>query len=64
MKDSLTIFGKDYEIHVSERPDEKKHNRWIAYGNFGGHSLQAYGLNYETAKRKLKERAEIYLDAI
>jgi len=62
MKRTITVFFKDYDCHVVEQPGRAKGTRYKAYGHFEGKYLDAQGPSEDSALKKLKRIAEIFLD--
>lgn len=62
MKIAIRVYGKDYECYVVEQPGRAKGTRYKAYGTFDDHFLEAQGPKENLAIKRLKQKAEIYLD--
>lgn len=62
MKTKIAVFLKDYDCFVAEQPGRAKGTRYKAYGHFDGVYLEAQGSSFNSALKRLKQKAEIALD--
>ena len=62
METTISVFLKDYKCYVVEQPGRAKGTRYKAYGHFENHFLEAQGSSFNSALKRLEQKARIALD--